>query len=178
VLAQIQQLYRIEAQLRDNAATAEEVRAERQQHSTPIMERIKARLTELQTSHKHRPTSLTGTAISYTLNQWDKLSGYLQDGRVQIDNNLVENTIRPSAIGKKNWLFMGDPQTGTRAATFYTLIGNAHREGIDATAYLTDIFKRLPTETNQTAQRLTPKAWAAEQATLRQALAQSAVVPM
>jgi transposase len=97
---------------------------------------------------------------------------------VQIDNNLVENTIRPSAIGKKNWLFMGDAMTGDRAATFYTLIGNCHRQGINAEAYLTDIFKRLPTETNQTVQQLTPQAWAAEQAALRQALAQSAVMPV
>lgn len=178
VLGQMQQLYRIEAQLRDSTATPEEIRAERQQHSAPILEKIKARLTELQARHTHRPTSLTGGAISYTLNQWDKLTGYLRDGRTQIDNNLVENTIRPSAIGKKNWLFMGDAQTGARAATFYTLISNAHREGIDVTAYLTDIFKRLPTETNQSAHRLTPKAWAAEQAKIRQALAQTAVVPM
>jgi len=178
MLAQMQQLYRIEARLRDSTATPEEIRAERQQHSAPILEKIKARLTELQTRHTHRPTSLTGSAISYTLNQWDKLTGYLRDGRTQIDNNLVENTIRPIAIGKKNWLFMGDAQTGARAATFYTLISNAHREGIDATAYLTDIFKRLPTETNQSAHRLTPKAWAAEQAKIRQALAQTAVVPM
>ena len=88
----------------------------------------------------------------------------MRDGRVQIDNNLVENTIRPSAIGKKNWLFMGDARSGARAATFYTLIGNCHREGINAEAYLTDIFTRLPGETNQTVHRLIPKAWAAEQA--------------
>jgi hypothetical protein len=61
---------------------------------------------------------------------------FLRDGRVQIDNNLVENTIRPSAIGKKNWLFMGDASAGARAATFYTLIGNVHRAGINAEAYL------------------------------------------
>jgi hypothetical protein len=77
VLAQIQKLYRIEAQLRDLAATPEQILEERQQDSVPIMERIKARLIELQASHKHRPTSLTGAAIRYALNQWDKLSGYL-----------------------------------------------------------------------------------------------------
>lgn len=176
VLAQIQKLYRIEAQLRDLAATPEQTLEDRQHDSAPIMERIKARLIELKANHKHRPTSLTGAAISYALNQWDKLSGYLRDGRVQIDNNLVENAIRPSAIGKKNWLFMGDAQTGARAATFYTLISNAQRERVDATTYLTEIFKRLPTETTHTVHRLTPKAWAAEQAALRQALAQSAVV--
>jgi hypothetical protein len=73
---------------------------------------------------------------------------------------------------------MGDATKGDRAATFYTLIGNCPRQGINAEAYLTDIFKRLPTQTNQTVHRLTPQAWAAEQAALRQALAQSAVLPV
>ena len=177
VLAQMQQLYQIEARLRQARAGPGEVHSTRQQHSVPIMERIRSKLDPLQARRKHLPRSLTGEAISYALNQWAKLSVYLRDGRVQIDNNLVENTIRPSAIGKKNWLFMGDAQTGSRAATFYTLIDNCHRTGIDATAYLTDIFKRLPTETNKTVHRLTPRAWAAEQAAMRQALAQSLVVP-
>ena len=178
VLGQVQQLYHIEARLREARAGPEEVQSTRQQHSAPIMARIKARLQHLQASRKHRPRSLTGEAITYALNQWDKLNVFLRDGRVQIDNNLVENTIRPSAIGKKNWLFMGDAQTGARAATFYTLIGNCHRVGIDATTYLTDLFKRLPTETNQTVHRLTPQAWATEQIAMRNALAQSAMLPM
>jgi hypothetical protein len=176
VLAQMQQLYRIEERLRQARAGPDEVLSSRQQHSVPIMERIKARLDHLQASQKHRPKTLTGEAISYTLNQWEKLCVFLRDGRVQIDNNLVENAIRPSAIGKKNWLFMGDSTSGERAATFYTLIGNCHREGIDAFAYLTDVFKRLPAETNKSVHRLTPKAWAAEQAAVRQALAQSAAL--
>ena len=142
------------------------------------MECIKTKLDHLHASRKHLPRSLTGEAIAYALNQWDKLCVFLSDGRVQIDNNLIENAIRPSAIGKKNWLFMGDAQTGDRAATFYTLIANCHREGIAATAYLTDIFTRLPTETNHTVHRLTPKAWAAEQQAKRHALAQAVVAPM
>lgn len=163
VLEQMQQLYRIEAKLREARAGPMEVRAARQEHSAPVMERIHHKLQSLRQSRKHLPRSLTGTAISYALNQWDKLSVYLRDGRVYIDNNRIENAIRPSAIGKKNWLFMGDPKSGDRAAVFYTLIGNCHREGINATAYLTDLFTRLPMETNRTVHRLTPKAWAAEQ---------------
>ena len=178
VLAQVQQLYRIEARLREARDGPEEVLSTRQEHSAPIMAAIKARLEQLQASHKRRPTSLKGEALSYALNQWPKLCVFLGDGRVQIDNNLVENTIRPSAIGKKNWLFMGDAKSGARAATFYTLISNCHRQSIDATAYLTDIFKRLPTEKNHTVHRLTPKDWAAEQAAKRHALAQSALVQM
>lgn len=150
----------------------------RQEHSAPFMERLKARMKQLHHSRKRLPQNLTGKALSHALNQWVKQCVFLREGCVQIDNNLVENTIRPSGIGKKNWLFMGDAASGDRAATFYTLIGNCHRQGINAEAYLTDLFKRLSIETNQTVHRLTPKAWAAEQAALRQALAQSAVLPM
>ncbi len=178
MLAHIGQLYHIEGRLRDARAGPAEVLEERQQQSAPIMARIKERLDHLHNTRQHTPRSLTGEAITYARNQWDKLCVCLNDGRVQIDNNLVENSIRPSAIGKKNWLFMGDATTGSRAATFYTLIGNAQRAGINAEAYLADIFERLPSETNQTVHRLTPQTWAAEQTALRQALAQSAVVPV
>ena len=178
VLGQMQQLYQIEARLREARAGPAEVLQTRQGHSAPILDRIKSRLNALHARRKHLPRSLTGEAITYALNQWAKLCVFLRDGRVQIDNNLIENTIRPSAIGKKNWLFMGDADAGQRAATFYTLIANCQRERIDATAYLTDIFKRLPTETNRTVSLLTPKALAAEQKAKRQALAQVVVAPM
>ncbi len=71
---------------------------------------------------------------------------------------------------------MGDAQSGARAATFYTLIGNCHRNGIDAFAYLSDVFTRLPRETNRTVHRLTPRNWAADRDAARQALTQAAVV--
>jgi transposase len=164
VLLQIQKLYHIEAQLREARASPIEVRARRQEQSALILDRIKTKLQELQQSRLHRPRSLTGEAISYTLNQWEKLTVYLRDGRVQIDNNLVENSIRPSAIGKKNWLFMGDLQSGARAATFYTLISNCHRQKINAEAYLTDMLTRLASATTKTVQQLTPHAWAKEKA--------------
>ena len=159
----IQKLYQIEARLRDCRAGPDTIRSERQTHSLPLLTQIKIRLDDLLARRKHLPQSLTGQALTYALGQWDKLLVYLTDGRVQIDNNFAENTIRPTAIGKKNWLFMGDPKSGDRAAAFYTLIGNCHRAGIDAQAYLTDLFTRLPlpTETTKTIRGLTPQGWAA-----------------
>jgi transposase len=117
----------------------------------------------LATSGRHLPRSLTGAAIRYALGQWEKLGVILEDGRVQVDNNLTENAIRPSAIGKKNWLFIGDASAGDRTAVFYTLIANCHREEVNAREYLTDLFTRLPTATTRTVRELTPKAWAQEQ---------------
>jgi transposase len=175
VLGQMRELYQIEARLNEAKATPQQVQKLRTQQSAPIMNRIHQRLEQWRDNRSHLPRSLTGEAITYTLNQWDKLEKYLKDGRQRIDNNLVENKIRPSAIGKKNWLFMGDRTTGNRAAVFYTLIGNCHCAEVDALAYLTDLFKRLPNETNKTVRRLTPMAWAADQKAAReQSLTQAA----
>lgn len=163
VLARIQALYRIEEQLREARAGPEERKSARQTSSLPIIEELHAWVVQLQSSHKHRPQSSMGRAMSYALNQWESLLVFLSDGRVEIDNNLVENAIRPSAIGKKNWLFIGDSKAGDRAATFYTLIGNCRQEGVDTYAYLKDLFTRLPQMTNRQAKDITPKAWAREQ---------------
>ncbi len=75
----------------------------------------------------------------------------------------MENAIRPSAIGKKNWLFIGDANAGSRAATFYTLVGNCRRLEVDAYAYLKELFTRLPTMTNHQIKEITPIAWAKAQ---------------
>lgn len=174
VLGQMQQIYLIEARAAEARAGPLELLEIRQRESRPIMQKIYTQLEEWKGQRKHLPRSLTGEAITYALNQWKRLEVFLEDGRLRVDNNLVENTIRPSAIGKKNWLFMGDPTSGDRAATFYTLIGNCHRAGADANVYLTDLFTLLPTATNKTVHQLTPAAWAAEQAAKRQALAQAA----
>jgi len=161
VLAQIQRLYQIEAELAQARAAPEQVLRARQNQSAVILKEVRRRLEDWRAKHKHLPRSLTGEAITYSCNQWERLEGYLHDGRLRIDNNLVENAIRPSAIGKKNWLFMGDRASGERAAMFYTLIANCHRAEIDVAEYLTDLFTQLPTHTTKTVYRLTPSAWAA-----------------
>jgi transposase len=99
--------------------------------------------------------------LRYAFNQRAGLEVFLEDGRVEIDSNLVENTIRPSAVGKKNWLFVGDAQAGDRAAAHYTLLDNARRAGADAYEYLKDLFTRLPSMTNQQMKEITPRAWMA-----------------
>lgn len=171
VLAQMQQIYRIEAHLREARAGPLQVRTVRQEQSAPILEAIHARLQSLQQSRTHLPRSLTGMAIAYTLGQWDKLCMHLRDGRVQVDNNLVENSIRPTAIGRKNWLFMGEAHSGHRAATFYTLMGNCHHAGLNAEAYLTELFERLPGATTRTVHELTPHSVAVQHRATKQAFA-------
>lgn len=105
------------------------------------------------------PKSRLGQAIAYTLELWEGLGVYLDDGRVEVDNNPVENAIRPTAIGKKNWLFIGEADAGQRGAIIYTVIESCRRRGLDPFAYLRDLLTRLPTATNWQVPELTPAAW-------------------
>lgn len=160
IMRQIQHLYRIESALRDNKAGPDLRHAVRSHQSQPIVERIKKALVLLKASRRHVPQSLLGLAIDYALGQWPTLQVFLRDGRVEIDNNLVENAIRPTAIGKKNWLFMGEAGAGQRGAIIYTLIESCRKRSIDPYAYLRDILTRLPTLKNTQISEVTPEAWA------------------
>ena len=95
------------------------------------------------------PKSALGKAIDYTLTLWPKLTLYVDQVHLEIDNNWIENGIRPTAIDKKNWLFIGGEATGQRSAIIYTLIECARRHGHNPEAYLADILERLPAMTNQ-----------------------------
>jgi transposase len=132
----------------------------RTHQSRPAVERIHRALTALKLSSRFLPKSLLGQAIDYALGQWPTLIIFLNDGRIEIDNNLVENAIRPTAIGKKNWLFLGEAQAGERGAILYTIVESCRRRGIDPSAYLRDVLTRLPNLTNWQIKDVTPEAWA------------------
>jgi transposase len=159
LLRQIQYLYRVEAGLREHRAGPQLRAAARSHQSRAVVERIQRALLRLKSTGRHLPQSLLGQAIDYTLSQWPTLEVYLTDGRVEIDNNQVENAIRPTAIGKKNWLFIGGADAGQRSAIIYTLIENCRRRGLDPFAYLRDVFTRLPRMTNWQIPEVTPQAW-------------------
>jgi hypothetical protein len=103
---------------------------------------------------------LLGQAIDYTLKRWTALNQFITDGTLEIDNNLIENSIRPSAIGKRNFLFFGHPEAGERSAVIYTLLGSCRRQGINPFNYLKDLFTRLPAAKIKEIQQFTPRAWA------------------
>lgn len=159
-LQHIGHLYQVEAELRKRHAGPRLRAAERAWKSTPVQERIHRALIKLKTSRRHLPQSLMGRAIDYALAQWPTLGVWLEDGRIEIDNNLVENAIRPTAIGKKNWLFIGEAEAGQRGAIIYTIIESCRRRGIDPYAYLRDVLTRLPSMTNWQIKDVTPEAWA------------------
>lgn len=158
-LKQIGLLYEIEAGLREKKAGAQLRQAVRASQSRMIINRIgKALRIKLP---GHLPRSQMGKAIPYALGHWEQLNRYLEDGRIEIDTNLVENAIRPTAVGKKNWLFIGHPQAGQRSAIIYTLLETCKRHGINPQEYLHDVLARLPSMKITQVAELTPAAWAA-----------------
>ena len=160
MLLQIQHLYRIEKQLREAKAGPQQRQVVRASQSRMITERIHRALSRIKLKGRQLPQSALGKAIDYTLTMWPMLTVYLEDGRVEIDNNPVENAIRPTAIGKKNWLFIGEAEAGQRSAILFTIIEACRSRGIDPQTYLREVLTRLPTLTNRQIKEVTPEAWA------------------
>jgi transposase len=163
ILLQIGHLYALEKRLKHERAGPALREARRLAESVPILRRLKKVLLRLQKRRQILPKSNFGKAIAYALERWDELEMYAYEGRVEIDNNPCERAIRPTAVGKKNWLFIGEAHAGNRSAIVYTLIECCRRRGIDPFAYLKDVLTRLPAATNWTIGELTPGAWAAAQ---------------
>jgi len=160
-IRQIQLLYRIEKKLRKENTTPKLRQVIRSSQSRPILSRIKKALMLSKARPSILPESTLGKAIAYALSEWPYLEVYLEAGQIEIDNNNAENTIRPTALGKKNWMFIGGAHTGQRSAIIYTVIESCRRRGICPHEYLTDVLTRLPSATTSDIESLTPSGWAA-----------------
>lgn len=158
LLGQIGQLYAVEKRLREQNAGPQLRAAVRAWQSRPILERLRRALEMVR--RRVLPKSLLGQAIDYTLARWAALTRYVDDGRLDIDNNACENSIRPTAVGKKNFLFVGHPEAGQRSAVIYSVLGSCRRHGINPAEYLQDVFERLPKAKTSEVPSLTPAAWA------------------
>jgi transposase len=152
-------LYRIEGLARDLGLTPQERTLLRQRRARRVVAGLRRRIQR--TLAAERPKSAVGKACTYALGQWDGLLLYLDHGVVEIDNNSVENAIRPCALGKKNWLFIGDVKAGSRTAIFYSLIGSCLRRGLNPRAYLHWLFTRIAAEGTHAPHTLTPAAYSA-----------------
>ena len=142
IVNELRKLYLIERHARDQCLEPEQRRSVRQETSLPILAALRPKLEGLR--EKALPQSPLGKAARYCLAEGEALKRYLTDGRLEIDNNLTENAIRPSAAGKKNWLFIGHPQAGWRSAVIYSIIVSCRRRGIEPWDYLRDVLSRLP----------------------------------
>jgi len=139
MLGKIGQLYEIESLAREKGLTYSDRFSLRQEKAIPILTEIESWLG--QEILAVTPKSTIGKAIQYMTNRWPYLKRYVEDGRYEIDNNLVENAIRPIALGRKNYLFSGSHNGAKRSALFYTLVSNAKLQGLEPFSYLRDVLE-------------------------------------
>jgi transposase len=150
-------LYEVERKAKELALDADGRRALRQAEAVPVAAKLHAWL--LKALVEVAPKSATEKAIRYTLGRWDALTRYLNDGHLPIDNNWLENRIRPVALGRNNWLFAGSDRAGRRSAVIMSLIQTAKLHDLDPYVYLRDVLERLPLTPYRRLNELLPGAW-------------------
>ena len=154
-LQQFARVYEIERDVKE--LDTEQRQAVRQQQTRPILDALKEWMT---LQRRQVPDgSATAKALDYSLRRWDALTRFVDDGQLPVDNNWIENQIRPIAIGRNNWLFAGSLRAGQRAAAVMSLIQSARMNGHDPYAYLKDVLTRLPTHKASRIVELLPHRW-------------------
>lgn len=156
-LHQIGMVYEIEREVQN--VTPDERQRIRQARSRPLLDALHRWM--LLTRQKITDGSATAKALDYSLKRWGALTRFVDDGRLPVDNNWIENQIRPIAIGRSNWLFAGSLRAGKRAAAVMSLIRSAKLNGHDPYAYLKDVLTRLPTQRASQIGELLPHRWQA-----------------
>jgi len=157
MLTTIQKLYEIERAAREKKLSVENRFELRQKESKPVLVEIKTWLDE--NAIKVLPASLIGKAINYIVGYWPRLERYITDGRYEIDNNLVENAIRPIALGRKNYLFAGSHEAAGRAAMVYSIMATAKHHNINPTEYLEFVIARISNYPYKQLSDLLPQNW-------------------
>jgi hypothetical protein len=154
MLERFQELYRVERLAKEDALTPQERKELRERESLPILNEMeqwmKNQLVEV------LPKSAIGKAITYTLGLWPRLIRYIENGDWEIDNNLVENSIRPVALGRKNYMFAGSHEAAQQAAMMYSFLGTCKINNVEPTAWLKEVLKRIPDHSIQRLEELLP----------------------
>lgn len=160
ILARIAEVYRIEAKLRGESADTR--LTVRRRETAPIMRELKVQLTDL--SEEVSSKSALGKAVSYALNHWSGLTACLTDGRIEVDSNVVERSMKSVALTRKNSLFVGNERGGKSFAVLASLVNTAKLNGVDPEVWLADVLERIisgKVKANRM-ESLLPWAWKAE----------------
>ena len=157
MLLRIQKLYEVERQARESGCTHEQRYQLRQAEALPVLSEIHEWL-DIE-RHKVVPKSAIGKAIGYMLKYWKRLNVYTTNGMLEIDNNLVENAIRPVVLGRKNYLFAGSHDGARRAALIYSLVITAQLHGHEPFEYMSNLIARLPEHPHKRIAELLPQNW-------------------
>jgi hypothetical protein len=134
----------------------------RREHSREWLDEIRQEC--LRIAREALPQSATGKAVAYTLRQWDRLARCLDYEQVELSNNLAENSMRPIALGRKNWLHVGSPKAGPKVAAILSVVESCRRLGISVKDYLAAVLPGLDRRSITEAATLTPSRWAAAKA--------------
>ena len=143
VMKKIQELYAIERQAREAGLLPAQRKELRLDKSLPVLNELGKQLAQM--NKTAIPKSPMGIALSYTIGRWDNLMAYLYDGSLEIDNNGVENAIRPNALGRKNYLFAGSHEGARRAAMFYSFFGTCKKNNVNPYEWLKKVLEVIPT---------------------------------
>jgi transposase len=161
VLAQFGQIYGVEQEARQAGMDAAQRLALRQQKSVPLMAALKERVVAIR--QQIMPGGTLAKACDYTLNQWSRLVAFLEDGRLEADNNWCEGALRPLVLGRKNWLHIGSEQAGPKVAAIASVVETCRRLDINLRQYLNDVLPKLGDWPITKVAELTPTAWQAAQ---------------
>ena len=151
----IQELYHVERQAKEDNLDANQRKALRIQKALPVYNLIGKWIS--QNLKKTLPKSTIGKAMQYTFDRWDELGNYMLDGLLEIDNNLVENAIRPVAIGRKNYLFAGTHESAQRNAIMYTFMGDCKKHNVNPEAWLNYVLEKIPSASILELEKLLPQ---------------------
>ncbi len=157
VLGLIARLYAVEKEAREGGATAADRLELRTERSAPIFETLKTHIQQIAASAL--PASQLGQACRYALNQWERLAVFLSDGRIEIDQNLCENAMRPVALGRKNWLHIGSEDAAPKIAAILSIFETCKRLRINLREYLNDVLPKLPAWPINRVAELSPTSW-------------------
>lgn len=157
VLTLIQQLYKLEQDMREEQLTWEQRTERRQKEAGPVLGQIKEWMEEH--VHKVLPKSPLGQAIQYALPRWAGLSAYAQHGQIEIDNNWVENAIRPLAIGRKNYLFAGSHDAAEMTAAMYSFMATCKKNGVNEQEWMANVLHRGQSINHKDLYQLLPNNW-------------------
>jgi transposase len=161
VLEQMQRLYAIERYIKDHALNGNNKLNYRKEHAKPILASLGEWM--LNAYQEVLPASVIGKALQYSLQRWARLSVYAETDLLHIDNNPIENSIRPVALGRKNYLFAGSHHAAQRAAMFYSLLATCKNYGVNPYEWLKDVLNRINEHPNNKITELLPQNWKSQE---------------
>ncbi len=161
-VALMDELFTIDREAREQSLTLEDRHALRQERAPALLEQLQALLLKMKASRVYLKKSIAGQAIDYTLKRWEKLTCFLKHPVIELSTNWAENSMRPIAIGRRNWLQIGSKEAGPKIAAIFSIMESCRKLGVPIRQYLADVLPGLADRSIQSLAELTPAAYAAK----------------